>query len=138
MRATHRVVRCKQTFARLTVIRERTTIREVGGMTEYLVATLALVLLCGCAIVAYTGLDAMERDEEERARWRQRALRPVVATPVPRRVATPNVPLRLAQPQPHWRGGSVIAHADWLEERVRRMEEQLDQLVRDSQHASRA
>ncbi len=107
-------------------------------MTEYLVATLALILLCGFAIVGYTGLDAMERDEEERARWRQRALRPVVATPVPRRVVTPSARVQLAHPQPHWHGGSVTAYADWLEERVRGMEEQLDQLVRDSQRASRA
>jgi hypothetical protein len=105
-------------------------------MTEYLVATLALVVLCGFAIVGYTGLDAMERDEEERARWRQRPLRPVVATPVLRRVATPDVPVQLTHPQPHWHGGSVTAYADWLEERVRGMEVQLDQLVRDSQRAS--
>jgi hypothetical protein len=108
-------------------------------MTEYLVAALALVVLCGFAIVGYTGLDAMERDEEERARWarRQPALRPVVATPVPRRVVTPSVRAQLAHPQPH-HGGSVTAYADWLEERVRGMEEQLDQLVRDIQRSSRA
>jgi hypothetical protein len=106
-------------------------------MTEYLVATLALVVLCGFAIVGYTGLDAMERDEEERARRRQRALRRVGAMPLPGRVAPPDVPVQLAHPQPHWHGGSVTAYADWLEERVQGMEEQLDQLVRDSQRASR-
>ncbi len=89
-------------------------------MTEYLVVTLAFVLLCGCAIVAYTGLDAIERDEEERA------LRAVIATPG---VATTDVPVRFA---------SVTAHVDWLDERVRGVEEQLDQLVRDSQHAPRS
>ena len=98
-------------------------------MTEYLVVALALVVLCGCAIVAYTGIDAMERDEEERARWAkdQRVLRPVVATL--------DASVQPARPQPHWHGGSVIAHADWLEERVRGVEEQLDQLVRESERA---
>ena len=52
----------------MTAVRERPTIRDVGGMTEYLVVVLAFVALCGCAIVAYTGLDAIERDEEERTR----------------------------------------------------------------------
>jgi hypothetical protein len=109
-------------------------------MTEYLVVTLAFVALCGCAIVAYTGLDAIERDEEERARWAKHrgALRPVVATPVPRRVATPDLPVELARPQQRWLGGSLTAHADWLEERVRGVEEHLDQLDRDSQRAPRA
>jgi hypothetical protein len=108
-------------------------------MTEYLVVTLAFVALCGCAIVAYTGLDAIERDEEERARWeKQRALRAVVATPVPRRGATPDRPVQLARPQQRWLGGSLTAHADWLEERVRDVEEHLDQLDRDSQRAPRA
>ena len=103
--------------------------REVGGMTEYLAVTLAFVVLCGCAIVAYTGLDAIERDEEEGARWvkHQRARRPAVATP--------DVPVSRALPQPRWHGGSTTAHADWLEERVRGVEERLDQLVRDSQRA---
>ncbi len=98
-------------------------------MTEYLVVTLAFVVLCGCAIVAYTGLDAIERDEEEGARWakHQRPRRPVVATP--------DVPVYLALPQPRWRGGSTTAHVDWLEERVRGVEERLDQLVRDSHRA---
>ena len=106
-------------------------------MTEYLVVTLAFVALCGCAIAAYTGLDAIERDEEEGARWAkpQRARRPVVAPPASRRVATPNVRVQLAQPQPRWHGGGVTAHADWLEERVRGVEERLDQLVRDSHRA---
>ena len=100
-------------------------------MTEYLVVTFALVVLCGCAIVAYTGIDAMERDEEERARWarRRRPLGPVVAKPVPPRVAPPEVRVQFA---------SVTAHVDWLEGRIRVAEEQLDQLVRDSQRASRA
>jgi hypothetical protein len=112
----------------------------MGGMTEYLVVTLALVVLCVCAIVAYTGLDAIERDEEERARWarHQRAIRPVVATPVPLRAATSDIPVPFARPRQRWHGGSVTAHADWLEERVRGVEEHLDQLVRDSQRASRA
>ena len=97
-------------------------------MTEYLVVTLAFVVLCGCAIMAYTGLDAIERDEEEGARGAkpQRARRPVVATP--------DVPVQLTHPQ-RWHGGSDTAHADWLEERVRGVEERLDQLVRDSQRA---
>ena len=90
---------------------------EVGGMTEYLVVALAFVALCGCAIVAYTGLDAIERDEEEGAR------------------RAPDVPVQLAHPQQRWHGGSVIAHADSVERRVRRLEEQLDQLVRDSHRA---
>lgn len=108
-------------------------------MTEYVVVALALVALCGCAIVAYTGLDAMERDEEECARLarRQPALRPVVAMPLPRRVAPPEVPVQLLRPQQHWHGGSVTVYTDWLEDRVRGIEEQLDQLVRDSQRASR-
>ena len=106
-------------------------------MTEYLVVTLAFVVLCGCAIVAYTGLDAIERDEEERARWakHRRPLRPVVATPVPRRVATPDLPVPLPHRQQRWLGGSLTAHADWLEERVRGVEEHLDQLDRDSRRA---
>lgn len=95
-------------------------------MTEYLVVTLAFVALCGCAIVAYTGLDAIERDEEEGPSWakQQRAPRPD---------AMPAVPVRLTQPQQRWHGGSASAHADWLEERVRGLEERFDQLVRDSQ-----
>ena len=123
----------------MTLARARTTLHEVGGMTEYLVVTLAFVVLCGCAIVAYTGLDAIERDEEERARRakHQRARRPVVATTVPRRGVTPNVRVQLAHPQQErWHGGSVTAHADWLEERVRSAEEHLDQLVRDSHRAA--
>ena len=98
-------------------------------MTEYVVAMLAVVVLCVCAIVAYTGLDAIERGEEERAHWakHQRALRPLAATP--------DAPVPLARPQQRWQGGSVSAHADWLEERVRNVEEQLDRLVRDSLRA---
>jgi len=106
-------------------------------MTEYLVVTLAFVALCGCAIVAYTGLDAIERDEEEGDPWakHRRALRPVVATAVPRRVGPPDVRVQLAHPQPRWHGGSATAYIDWLEERVRGVEEQLDQLLRDSHSA---
>jgi hypothetical protein len=106
----------------LTGARERTTIREVGGLTEYVVAMLAVVVLCVCAIVAYTGLDAIERGEEERVHWANLA-------------ATPDAPVPLARPQQRWQGGSVSAHADWLEERVRNVEEQLDRLVRDSLRA---
>lgn len=97
-------------------------------MTEYLVVALAFVALCGCAIAAYTGLDAIERDEEEGARGakHQRARRPVVATP--------DLPVQLPHPQ-RWQGGSTSAHADWLEERVRGVEERLDQLVHDNQRA---
>jgi hypothetical protein len=103
--------------------------RDVGGMTEYLVVVLAFVALCGCAVVAYAGLDAIERDEEEGARWakHQRVRRAVVAKP--------EVPVHLALPQPRWHGGSATAHADWLEERVRGVEERLDQLVRDGHRA---
>ena len=113
-------------------MRERTTICEVGGITEYLLLALAFVGLCACAMVAYTGLDAIERDEEEQARWakQQRALRPAVATL--------DAPVQPARPQPHWHGGSVTAHAEWLEKRVRGVEEQLDQLVRESERATRA
>lgn len=97
-------------------------------MTEFLVVTLAFVALCGCAIAAYTGLDAIERDEEEGARGAKpaRARRPVAATP--------DVTVQLTHPQ-RWHGGSATAHADWLEERVRVVEERLDQLVRDSHRA---
>ena len=107
---------------------------------EYVVATLAFVLLCGFALVAYTGLDAIERDEEEgmRASKRQRMRGPVVATSVPRWVATPNVPMQHALLQQRWHGGSVVAHADWLEGRVRGLEERLDQLVRDGEPATEA
>ena len=100
-------------------------------MTEYLVVALAFVALCACAIVGYTGLDAMERREEQSARLarHQRGLDPFVATPVRGRVATPDARVQF---------DTVTARVDWLEERVHGAEEQLDQLIRDRDHAPRA
>jgi hypothetical protein len=92
---------------------------------EYLLAILGLGVLCGCALGAYGVLDAVEAEEESeadhgRAAERVRALRADGASP-PRRVAALRPPVRLA----------TGAYADWLEGRVRGLEERLDQLVCD-------
>ena len=104
---------------------------------EYLMAMLGSGALCGFALTAYALLDSIEREEQAeddrigRAE-RKRALRPL------------RPPLNLAYPLPHARtipllpgrehrshDGGVAAYADWADERVRALEERLDQLVRD-------
>ena len=74
---------------------------------EYLMALFGLGVLCGCAIGAYAELDALEREEENCA------------------------PLTDPPPRPQEqreRGSGVVTYADWLEGRVRRLEERLDRI----------
>ena len=119
---------------------------------EYLLAMLGLAVMCGCALGAYAVLDVMEREQEEDrtpAAARERALRPDGATSTPRRVATLRPSVQIARALPHvgardtetpsdpadrepW--ATVAAYANRLDERVRGLEEQLDQLVRDNLH----
>lgn len=99
---------------------------------EYMLAILGLVVLCGCAFGAYAELDAIEREDEGRATERLRALRAYGATSAPRSAATLRPTVQLAHPEPsqehRQHGASVSAYTDWLDRRIRDLEEQLDQL----------
>jgi hypothetical protein len=98
---------------------------------EYPLLILILGIVGGCAIAGYEILDAIERDEDldspgvaERARAVLRA----VPTTVPG-VSTPRASAQLWHGSPHGRGaGSGVSDADWLDGRIRGIEERLDRL----------
>jgi hypothetical protein len=97
---------------------------------EYLAAIFGLAVMCGCALGAYGLLDSIEREGEDSTRAAERALRPDGA---PARLGRQAVvagntktPRTLTDRDP-W--SSVLAHAVWLDGRVRDLEDRLDRLV---------
>ena len=101
---------------------------------EYLVAMFGLGVLCGCALVAYAELDALDREDEGRIR---RADRARAREPRPPFVSgTVLKPWPAAQPvvrhEPLRHEGSVVAYAEWLDGRVQDLETQLDRI--ESRH----
>jgi hypothetical protein len=101
---------------------------------EHLLLILILGIVGAGAIGAYELLDAIERDEyldPTRAAERARAIAlEAVPTMLPR-VSTPQPSAELWYVSPQRRGaGSEEADADWLDGRIRGLEERLDRLER--------
>ena len=99
----------------------------------YLLLILSLALVGVCALGAYELLDAIERDEAQAASRAPEPARAFVpeASSLPGG-STPRPPAQLWHASPHARGTqSGAAEADWLDGRIRGLEERLDRLVRD-------
>ena len=102
---------------------------------KYLPLLLILGMVGGCAIVAYEILDAIERDEDQDPTGAVGRARVVVLDPVPStlpRVSTQRPSGQFWHSRPHGRGtGNGEAGPEWLDGRIRGLEEQLDRLERD-------
>ncbi len=108
---------------------------------EYLLVICAFAIMCACAFWAYGVLDAIEREEEDelfglpaqRIRLDRRVLS-ARATEVTRHASgrEPVPPAFGLEPrrERRWQGGSATAYADWLDVRLRDLEERVDLLAR--------
>jgi hypothetical protein len=99
---------------------------------EYPLLILILGIVGGCAIAGYEILDAIERDEDQDSLGVAERARAVVLHAVPTvvpRASTPRASAQIWHVGPHGRGaGSGVPEADWLDCRIRGIEERLDRL----------